>query len=375
MGRHSIPSTGSQNQTFAAKFDQAEIRRSLDLLLTPGNVYELRVPGTRQGTLSGYFDDLQKLALAAANVSGRGPAAYLTLNPVNRDLLARAANRVKPYARLATTDGDVVARHWLTVDLDAVRPSGISSTDSQHAQALDRAKEVRSLLSTSGWPEPILADSGNGGHLIWRVGLPSDSASTQVIAGCLKALSFRFDDETVKIDTGTYNPGRPWKLFGTLVAKGDNTRERPHRIARMLEVPERLDVAPLNLLQALAAILPTQPPRSQTRYQNLTESFNLEAWIAKHGIQVHHSAPWNGGYKYVLTRCPWNEAHTDKAAFILQFADGAIASGCLHASCKGRGWQELKDVVDPEWRDRQVSARPRRPHRQGRGPGWMEVEL
>ena len=86
--------------------------------------------------LSGYFDDLDKLALAAANISGRGPAVYVTLNPVNPDLLARAANRIKSYARQTTTDGDVIAMRWLTIDFDAVRPSGISSTNGNISRPL-----------------------------------------------------------------------------------------------------------------------------------------------------------------------------------------------------------------------------------------------
>ena len=38
----------------ALKADVAEIRRTLDLLLEPGQVAELRVIKTQQGTVSGY---------------------------------------------------------------------------------------------------------------------------------------------------------------------------------------------------------------------------------------------------------------------------------------------------------------------------------
>ena len=77
------------------------------------------------------------------------------------------------------------------------------------------------------WPHPIIGDSGNGGHLLWRVDLPNDSDTTKLFADCLKVLSFKFDDDAVKVDTTTFNPGRPWKLYGTLVGKGDNILDHP----------------------------------------------------------------------------------------------------------------------------------------------------
>ena len=46
----------------ALKADVAEIRRTLELLLEPGQVAELRVIKTQQGTVSGYFTDFDKLA-------------------------------------------------------------------------------------------------------------------------------------------------------------------------------------------------------------------------------------------------------------------------------------------------------------------------
>ena len=51
---------------------------------------------------------------------------------------------------------------------------GISSSDDEHTAALERAMAIRDELSKRGWPEPIFADSGNGGHLLYQVDLPRD---------------------------------------------------------------------------------------------------------------------------------------------------------------------------------------------------------
>src|SRR5580658_928203 len=85
---YSIANSKNQNQ-----FD---IFAGLQLLCEPGEVYELRCPKTaHDGTISGYFDDLTKLAYHADYWSGIAPAVYITLNPAKRDLLARAANRIQ----------------------------------------------------------------------------------------------------------------------------------------------------------------------------------------------------------------------------------------------------------------------------------------
>ncbi len=143
----------------APKADVAEIQRTLDLLLEQGQVAELRIPNTNHATVSGYFTDFGKLAQAAGANSGKAPGVYLTLNPVNPDLLARANNRVKEYSKETTADRDILKRRWLPIDFDAVRPAGISSTDSEHEAALARARECRTWLQSQDWPAPISTDS------------------------------------------------------------------------------------------------------------------------------------------------------------------------------------------------------------------------
>src|SRR5262249_45678706 len=110
---------------------QIYIRRVLSLLCESGSVVELRCLNTQWKTISGYFSDFEKLARDAAELSGNLPAVYITLNPVNTALLARANNRVQKYAKTTTGDGDIVKRCWLPVDFDPVRPTGISSTDAE----------------------------------------------------------------------------------------------------------------------------------------------------------------------------------------------------------------------------------------------------
>jgi hypothetical protein len=211
------------------------IKQTLSLLLEPGQVAELRCLNTVKGTISGYFDDFNKLAKVAAKISGQAPAVYITLNPVNPALLARSVNRVTPFAKQTTSDADIIKRRWLPIDFDPVRPAGISSTDEEHEAAIQRAEDARVWLSDMGFPSGILADSGNGGHLLHRIDAANDDAARALIEGTLRALNEKFSDDKVKVDLTTFNAARIWKLYGTMACKGDSTEERPHRIARILE--------------------------------------------------------------------------------------------------------------------------------------------
>jgi len=217
---------------------RAAIRAALDLMVEPNAVVELRVPHSRRGTLSGYFDDVDALVNIAADLSGRVEGVYVTLNPVDRALLARAVNRVSEYAKHTTADNNIVRRRWMLVDFDPVRPSGISSTDEEHQRGLARAREARDWLREQGWNGLVFADSGNGAHLLARVDLPNDAPSLALVKKCLTALALRFSDNTVIVDEATANAARLVKCYGTVAAKGDATQERPHRMARILEVDE-----------------------------------------------------------------------------------------------------------------------------------------
>jgi hypothetical protein len=226
MSRTSKPQSGDRQtpeQKPPLRADRSQIDRALAVLFEQEDVVELRIPKTeRDGVMSGYFNDREKLPRAAADCNGSANV-YATLNPVRPDLLARAANRIQRRARVTTSDKDIVRRRWLPIDCDPARPADISSTDEEHEAALERARDIRMMLAEEGWPAPILADSGNGAHLLYPIDLPNDAAATALVAGVLEGLAKRFDDTRVKIDPTMSNAARIIKVYGTVASKGDNT--------------------------------------------------------------------------------------------------------------------------------------------------------
>jgi hypothetical protein len=333
----------------------AEITDGLRLFVPEGQATEIRIlKAGRAGTVSGYFDDLELAAQAALSWNGKAPGIYFLPNPIDPALLARANNRLRERAERTTRDDDIPRRRWLLADFDPVRPAGISSTDAEHRAAIDRAVRCRDWLSSDGWPSPILADSGNGAHLCYSIDLPNDPASAELVQRCLQALDLQHSDAAVTVDRTTYNAARIWKLYGTLACKGDPTADRPHRVAKILETLDRRVKVPVDLLEALAAKVPPEEPAphaSGAHSNGRANGWDLEGWIAEHNLPVVSRGTWNGGKKFILNPCPWNAEHTNRSAYVVQFASGAIAAGCHHNGCAGNGWHALRDVYEPGWRE------------------------
>ena len=119
--------------------DANEITHALRLWFQAGDVFEVRVLDAvsadyrREHIESGYFDYEHISAVPEALkrlLSFRG--VYVTVNPVNPDLLARAVNRLRPAGRNPTTaDTDIVRRRWLLIDCDPRRPARTRNTTSR----------------------------------------------------------------------------------------------------------------------------------------------------------------------------------------------------------------------------------------------------
>ena len=334
-----------------------DVRRSLSTLFDPGDVFELRAfnvqrkASWRPTTEYGFFNDFETAADAAVEASVFGATGvFVTLNPCNTALLARSANHFSRAEKgNSAKDKDITRRHWLPVDIDPTRPAGISSTDVEKEAARAVMKGVVKWLQRLGWADPIIGDSGNGYHLLYRIDWPTDDKD--IVSKCLEALSLWSDTDMVKIDTVVHNPSRIWKLYGTTVRKGDNIEERPHRVARLLHIPPE-GCKPLSkaAVKRLLATVPKVPAGNASRAQkNRREALDL--WLSQRDWEIGEGVAWkNKGRKWILKVCPWNDEHTDESAFVIQFNDtGKVVAGCHHEGCKGKNWDDLVEEHGDPW--------------------------
>jgi P4 family phage/plasmid primase-like protien len=331
------------------KADPQNIADAIRILFEPGQVVELRVPKAGKcGTISGYFSDHKRLAQELAELSGEVPAVYYTLNPVNPSLLARASNRTKENVKSTTSDApdNIASRRWLLVDCDPVRPSDISSADEEKQAAKQLVGNIRVHLNTLGWPEPVIADSGNGYHLLYRIDLPNDDPTRVLVESVLKALAARFDNSAVKIDQTVFNASRITKAYGTMACKGDSIPERPHRLSKMFKAPERIEIVSRQLLEALAAEAPKAEKKKPTGDSGLKGRGGwtpdlVESVLDKADLNRSEAMDYNGVQKWQHD-CLHNSDHRKPDAFTIFDEDGFAHHHCSHNSCS--------DLEDADWR-------------------------
>lgn len=306
---------------------------------TEPEVVEVRILKTQWGTISGYYTDYKKLAMDIDEYIGENDI-YVTLNPVKKDLLARCSNRLEKYAKHTTSDNDIDRIKYVMIDFDPVRPAGISSTDDEKKKAAELLKQVRKSLLDLGYPEPIVADSGNGYHLLLPTDFENNKENVALVKEFLSALDFLYSNEKVHVDKTTYNPARIGKLYGTTACKGDDTEDRPHRDSKLLKFPEKLIPVTVEQLQV---VIDKKPKVKKPIFKSgISLKTDVEAFIEEHRLDLNHSKPYEDGTIYVLGTCPWNSVHTDNSAYIMQFGNGAVAAGCHHDSCSEENWKSLR---------------------------------
>ena len=355
--------------------DLAEIRRALDLLTVPGGVVEIRalkIPGRgKPHSAAGYFLDLDKASEAAAALDARKAAGvYLVLNEINPALLARSPDKATDHLDPLTGDGDITRRRWLPLDFDPKRPAGISANEDEHCTAQDVARNCAAWLSSLGWAAPILADSGNGAHLLYRIDLPNNKASLALVRDAIAGIAERFNGGGVDVDLKVFNAARIWKLYGTTARKGHDMPDRPHRAARLVNVPELVEVVTKEQLQAVGATIAKREATPSTSGNGQGELFprlDVPRWLTerRQGFTVKDRPDRYGREIFLLEQCPFDSGHGGHGeTAIYQAPDGKLGAECKHNSCNGRGWQDFKEAIgkpDPDHYD------PPYPDHQGNG--------
>jgi hypothetical protein len=353
------------------------IERTIATLYQPGDGVELRILNAgKYGTISGYYDDFDKLARDLEKLDDEAAkegweGIYLTLNPVHPDLLARARNHTKRRVKHTASDKDILCYRWLPLDFDAVRVSGISSTEREHERALTVTRQARLERLAEGWPEPVLADSGNGGWLLYRIDLPTDDESRKLVHRVIEILMSRYSEKKVTLDAKVANPSRLIKAFGTSARKGDHfvggelaqAGERPHRRSRILEAPEHIVPVTREQLEELVRSEPEpkrEAPRSAKTHSArpngstgegsywARSGFDGYDFIARYFPDAIGPESWNGGQRWKLPACEFDPEHKGSAV-ILRHASGAWQYKCLHETCHGHNitWRDLREYMAP----------------------------
>jgi archaellum biogenesis ATPase FlaH len=329
-----------------------ELRKAISQLKADGELFEVRIMGERIKPISGYFTDVETLIKAFDTVDLRSTNVYITLNPPLDALYSRQQADKLIAAKQTTSDKEIAWYEWLFIDLDPIRPTGISSTDEELQAAAEMAQKVYVYLKGLGFEEPVKAFSGNGYHLLYAIKIGNTTENSQLIERCLKALSNMFSDEKVKVDTANYNPSRICKLYGTLAQKGSNTKARPHRMSRIDGDIKELKLTSRIYLEKLAGEIPAEPIKP-AQYNNYAPSeFDIIDFMNEHGL-TYKTQSGDGCTIYRLDECPFDSSHRNGDSKIFHYNNGAIAFKCHHDSCSGKKWQDVRMKYEPDAYEKQ----------------------
>lgn len=313
-----------------------------------GEVREIRAFDHNDFIFYGYFDSPEAATISAETLE-MSSTVYITLNPVNPALLARAENKIKRAGKKATLtkDDDIIDNRLLLIDCDPFTPVGISSNEEE----LSKTKEVAEKIIAKVGKPLVYGMSGNGHHLIYQV-----QGTVEQRKAFLETLKKEFESaETCKIDQVVYNSARITKVLGTWSRKGDSTKTRPHRQSYIIQANED------SKLLILPEVPQKQEPEKQQKKNVLDHhvvpgvfngwsSFNeklswMRNFLMNSGYTVREEKPWKDGILFILESCAFDSSHSGNDAGILVMPGNAPFSyQCFHNSCQAHTWEEFRNI-------------------------------
>ena len=337
--------------------DERQIRHTFELLKKPEDVIEVRCI-TSRSNYSGYFKNVDNIIKELPRYSNGN--VYFVLNKISDGCYSREQHETfVEKAKNTTSDGDISLREWLLIDVDPKRPSGVSSTNEEKNNAKLVINNVFSFLRDIGFAEPIVCDSGNGFHLLYKISLENTEANKLLMQTVLQVLDLYFSNGKCDIDKTVFNASRITKLYGTDSKKGNNTDDRPHRQSSILKVPKAIKETPYQLLLKVAGMMPA--PEEKTYQNNYgKDRFDLKSFIRENNIKVKSELNFQGGTKYILDHCLFDHSHKSKDAALFELQNGAVAYKCLHNSCSGYKWQDVRKMFEPNAYEKYYEPQTRR---------------
>jgi hypothetical protein len=375
-----------------------DIKLGLTLLFKPGQLVEFRVKTAEEVWRGFYGTDHDRLAeiIRQLDDDPRVVSLYVVINPVKPNLLRERAKcdckvcaqggllvdnptsaqveqiLTGPTQHL-TKNEDIDTLQNLFIDIDTYRAPHLkldeatkpeyerlqheSSTNEEKRETFKVANKVLEYLDEKGWPQPLIADSGNGYHILPRVNSLNSIHNANLLLDCLKALANKFNCDACHIDASVFNPARLTRAYGTTTRKGTSTEERPYRRNRLMQ-PDRpvLEVSP-DQIMALANEVPTENRRRnqgdsmpvldpsfdpEHYFEWFRENPNAEGEFAFDIVGTREA----GGVTYKITDTCLIAGHRHEGSDVTGFAIGkSFGYHCFSSDCEGTTLRDIHEKL------------------------------
>ena len=328
-------------------------RRYVEHALADNGVIELRHQDGQRWT-SGLFDNADDL-LVAARSRHRVGNLFISLNRPS----PRIADNRMGSDPLGNADMQWITR--LFFDFDPIRPKDTASTEDELSFARRAAEEVQKIFKVMAWPDPLMAISGNGAHLLYRTHQPNTAEIRDMLGVIYAGLRQDFSTDQIDFDRAVKNPGRIGPLYGSIKRKGPNTPDRPHRQSRIVTWPREWTQVSRRSLDGVANFYAQRQPVKTTvtppvacgaRFSGSGDyaSLDVVAWFTAHGLYRRSLGSYGDSQRHAV-RCPWEGEHStasnelDTSTVVFEAGSGWPGFHCSHSHCEGRTLREVLQVL------------------------------
>lgn len=334
------------------------LRLWYDIFKNNNELVEIRIldPNTKK-SYSGYFTDIETLLNAIKPYDYCN--IYFTLNIINDACYSREQHdKISLRPKSTTSDSDIIARKWCLIDIDCEKPSDTNSTDEEKELAKEVVNNIYKFLRDEGFEQPVVCDSANGYHLLYKQAMIASPKNTETMKKFLHVLDMYFSTDKVKVDCSTFNASRICKLYGVISRKGANTKDRPQRESKILRVPQEVRPTPNEYFEKVASYYPEPEKRDRTNNYGVG-NFDLDEFLAKYNISVRNKVETSEYTKYVLEECPFNSSHRAPDSAVFKMRDGSFGFKCLHNSDRDYTFRDFRLHYEPNAYERRYEE----PHR------------
>lgn len=342
----------TQQQYF---IDIEQVYRWWSVFHEDGEVCEVRCIDANKvaPTMSGYYKSIDNLVRDVCKISlDERYQIYFVLNRIKDECYDRKqCEQMMSKVSNTTTDKDIEGIKWIFLDFDANHSAGIGSTDAQVELAKNKAHEVCKFLRENGFSKPVVGMSGNGFHAYIRCNLANNEESEQLIKRFTSALGMLFSDENIKIDPSVKNAARLGKIFGSMARKGRNSKDRPWRYSRLVQIPDEIIPNDKAYIQKIANMFPEERPTPSSENNFGRGQFDIVDFLNKHSLE-YRTVNTGLGTRYILKECPFNSSHKDPDSMVFQHTNGALEFKCFHSSCDHYHWKEFRLHFEPDAYDK-----------------------
>lgn len=334
-------------------FSEEEVRKTFEVY--QNRLFEVRVlpHSDLKYPVSGYFDNADDLINQIKKNHYESIQLFMTLNEIDSDAECIISHNIFGKGNKAVSGKYIMNYTCIHIDADPEKDDVHSQATEQESEfAKEKINQVYKYLTEQGFPEGIIAFSGNGYNIDYYVNFSNTKENKSIVKQFLDNLSRLFSDDKVKIDVTTFNPSRIIKLFGCISAKGQNTPERPYRLTKIISVPENKTEVTLKQLKDFnskhTVNIETKTVRKSAKKsvslneitsdddKQTAKISDVENWLDYYEISYKIKEDDYDGKSctmYILESCPFTEHDNEYCSFICKFDNNNCYFKCHHDHC------------------------------------------